>query len=356
MKKKEKTHRIELTLIVAAIVFVVLLITIILTAVIAYILIKYGKISGINDLSLSTNEFIIILCSISLILGAVFATIISEVALQPINLVISRMNRLASGDFKARLQLPQRFSKFTAIKEVSDSFNQMADELENTEILREDFINNFSHEFKTPIVSILGFAKLLKHGNITEEQKLEYIDIVEKESLRLSHMATNVLNMTKYENQIILTDVEEFNLSEQIRNCILALEGKWNRKKIDLNLNFEEYMITANQDMFWHMWMNLIDNAIKFSKENGEIIIDIKEELGDYIVSIANEGEKMTKEQEKKIFNKFYQADESHATEGNGVGLALVKKVVELHNGEISVKTGDGKVVFFVNVPKKQNK
>jgi signal transduction histidine kinase len=264
------------------------------------------------------------------------------------------MNRLASGDFRARLEIDSPLAKHPAFKEVTDSFNKMAQELESTEMLRSDFINNFSHEFKTPIVSIVGFAKLLKRGNLTEEERAEYIDIIEEESMHLSGMATNVLNLTKFENQTILTDVTEFNLSEQLRNSILSLEGKWEKKNIDFNLNFGEHKISGNKDMLKHVWLNLLDNAIKFSPEGGTIEVNVEDQGGTYAVSILNCGMEIPPEQQSKIFKKFYQADESHASEGNGIGLALVKNVTDLHGGTVSVHSESGTTTFKVELPKTQ--
>lgn len=352
--KKNRKHRTELTLLVSAIVFVDLLFTVMLSGLIVYLLVKYKVVGDIEDITLSTSEIIIMLCTISLILGAVFSSSLTSILLKPINSIIFNMNRLAAGDFKTRLKAKGPFAKLHAMQEVKDSFNQMAEELECTEVLRNDFVNNFSHEFKTPIVSIYGFAKLLKKGNLAEEQKKEYIEIIEQESARLSTMATNVLNLTKYENQTILTDVARYNLSEQIRGSILALEGKWNKKNIDFNIDFDEYMITANQDILSHVWINLIDNAIKFSDEGGQVEINISDEGDIYKIVISNDGKEMTEEQKKRIFNKFYQADESHASKGNGVGLALAKKSVELHEGEIYVETINGKVSFYVELPIEQ--
>ena len=215
------------------------------------------------------------------------------------------------------------------------------------------FRKYFSHEFKTPIISIAGFAKLLKKGNLKEEQKKEYLDIIEEESLRLSYMATNVLNLTKVENQTILTDVTSYNLSEQIRACVLLLENRWTKKKIEFSLEFDEYEINANEELLKQIWINLIDNAIKFSTDYGMIMIRIKESNDRYKISIANTGTEIPKESMPKIFNKFYQADESHASEGNGVGLAIVKKIVDLHKGSIEVESENGFTVFEIELDRK---
>jgi signal transduction histidine kinase len=231
----------------------------------------------------------------------------------------------------------------------------MAQELEHTEMLRGDFVNNFSHEFKTPIVSIAGFAKLLKKGNLSEEQKAEYLDIIEEESLRLSEMATNVLNMTKIENQAILSEVTTFNLSEQIRFCVLILEKRWESKHLEISLEFDEYEISASEELLKQVWINLLDNAIKYSPEYGLIVIKIREEGNLYLVSVANSGEEIPVEKREKIFEKFYQADESHSAAGNGIGLSIVKSVIDLHGGEVSVDCKNGITTFNIKIKKSNN-
>ena len=231
------------------------------------------------------------------------------------------------------------------------SFNRMAEELEKTENLRMDFINNLSHEFKTPIVSITGLAKVLKKGNLTEDQRHEYLDAIEEESMRLSYLATSVLNLTKVENQSILTDVTSFNLSEQIRSCILLLDTKWEKKQLNFSLDFDEYYIEANEELLKQLLINLIDNAIKFSENGRSIDICIETEDDAITVSISNYGKEISDDQKQKIFNKFYQADESHSSEGHGVGLAIVKKIVALHNGSISVTSENGRTTFTVILP-----
>lgn len=289
---------------------------------------------------------------INLLVGLCVAAFTNRIILRFINRIIDGMNCLAGGDFKVRINFGKLFGKHPAFAEISDSFNRMAEELDNTEMLRSDFINNFSHEFKTPIMSIVGFTKLLKRGSLTDQQRAEYLDIIEEESMRLAAMATNVLNMTKVENQTILTNVTAFNLSEQIRSSILLLEPKWTRKNIEFELVFCEYMIAANEELLKQVWINLIENAIKFSPEYGVITVCAEEREDTLSVSVRNLGREIPAKQQKRIFDKFYQADESHASEGNGIGLALVKGVVELHCGKVSVKSEDQTTIFTVELPK----
>lgn len=287
----------------------------------------------------------------------VFALMISvqvgKSKLRPINDLIRAMSRVSEGDFSVRVE------EEDAPGEMGDlvhSFNEMAQELGGIEMFRKDFINNFSHEFKTPIVSIAGFAKLLKRGNLSEAQQAEYLNIIEEESLRLSYMATNVLNLTKVENQSILTDVSEYNLSEQLRASILLLERKWSKKQLQWQLDFGEHGITANEELLKQVWINLLDNAIKFSPQGGTVAVRITEQAGHLSVSVHNAGSTITPEEQEKVFHKFYQADASHSSEGNGIGLAIVKRVVELHQGTVSVHSENGETIFTVALPAEQKK
>lgn len=350
MKKKERQHRVALALLISAIIFCVILIATFLSAFVINLALNFGIIFDIPGMHLY-RPVLTWMCIVSLVIGIGMTVFISHISLKPVNRVINQMNRLADGDFKARVYFGKPINAHPTFVEVSESFNKMAQELENTEMLRSDFINNFSHEFKTPIVSIAGFAKLLRRGNLTEEQRDEYIRIIEEESLRLSAMATNVLNLTKCENQKILTDVTSFNLSEQIRNSILSLEGKWSKKDIEFNLDIDEYNIEANKDLLKNVWINIVDNAIKFSPHGGKV--DISANVNDEFISVSvtNIGPEISPQQQKRIFNKFYQADESHSTEGNGIGLALVKGVVDLHGGNVEVVSENGTTTFTVNLP-----
>ena len=352
--KADRKRLTTLTLFLALFVFCILLAAIGLTVLGVFILQWAGVIQGLDE-EMDMVTIVIFMSVISLILGWVLVFFSIRIPLKPIHTLISHMNRLAMGDFETRIESKGILSNHPAMKGISDSFNKMAEELENTEMLRGDFINNFSHEFKTPIVSIAGFAKLLKRGNLTEEQRIAYLTSIEEESLRLSYMATNVLNLTKIENQTILTDVTEFNLSEQVRSSVLLLESKWGEKNIDLQLDFDEYAVEGNEELLKQVWINLMDNAVKFSPRCGTVILDVSESADTVTVIISNTGPEISPEKKDKIFGKFYQADESHATEGNGIGLAIVKRVIDLHSGSVAVNCKDGMTTFTVTLPRRQN-
>ena len=350
---KEKTSRMSLTLAFSIFVFAILLSAIALTALGLWLLTKAGVIVNVDG-ELQLGQVILFMSLISLIIGGISTFFSSRLPLKPVNEIINKMNRLAAGDFKTRLGFGNTMSAHPAVKELTTSFNTMAEELENTELLRNDFINAFSHEFKTPIVSITGLANLLESGDITEEQRVQYARAIREESMRLSSMASNVLCLTKVENQTILTDVSRFNLSEQVRSAVLLLEEKWTGKKIDLQLDFDEYMIEANEEMLKQVWINLIDNAVKFVPRCGTVELEVYDTGNNLCVKVSNTGNDIPLEKQEKLFAKFYQADESHTTQGNGIGLAIVKRIVELHKGSVSVKSANGITTFTVMLPKKQ--
>lgn len=346
---KKPKHRIRLSLFISVFVFCVILIAILVSFGLVNLLAYTGIIISIDETTDAVTLFIF-MAVVSLIVGLIIALLSGIIPIKPMSKLINKINRLASGDFKVRLKSGRLAKSIPALDEAVASFNKMAEELENTQMLRSDFINNFSHEFKTPIVSIAGFAKLLKKGNLSEEEKAEYLDIIETESLRLSSMATNVLNLTKVENQTILTEITEFNLSEQLRNSILLLEPKWSKKDVEFDLSFDECSIKGNEELLKQVWINLIDNAIKFSDKT--IGIKINEAEKQLTVSVFNTGSEIAEDKVNKIFNKFYQADESHSGEGNGIGLALAKRIIELHHGKISVESNNNTVTFRVTLPK----
>lgn len=354
MKKEERKRRIAITLLVSFFTFVIITVAGILSVLLVYFLLRFGILETVNGHPRMGDVFFFIPL-ISTIIGVLITFSTGRVSLKPFYQIISELNRLSKGDFHTRLHFDKPISRHFVFREIEKSFNSAAAELEHTEMLRGDFINNFSHEFKTPIVSIAGFAKLLRRGNLSEAQKEEYLAVIEEEALRLSEMATNMLNLTKVENQTILTNVTSYNLSEQIRSTVLLLAEKWTQRDLEPDLDFQEYTIEANEELLKQIWVNLIDNAVKFSEPGNLISFHITEKAEDLFVSVSNCGTEIPAESLNRIFNKFYQADESHSSEGNGIGLAIVKKVVELHNGEISVRSENGRTTFTVRLPKQQS-
>lgn len=272
---------------------------------------------------------------VCLLIGTIISVFFSRRPLAPLREIMQATEKIAGGDYNARLHL----KGLNELKQLSNSFNHMAEEIGSVEMLRSDFVNNFSHEFKTPIVSIRGFAKLLKRNDLTEEERNEYLDIIISEAERLSTLSTNVLNLSKIEKQTILTETNRFNVSEQIRLVITLLDQKWSDKHIDLDLICEEIFLVGNEELLRQVWINLLDNAIKFSPDYGTITIRIVLQTDTVRFSITDQGQGMSPETANRIFDKFYQGDTSHAEKGNGIGLTIAKHIVELHHGRISVQS-----------------
>jgi len=289
---------------------------------------------------------------VSSIIGTSLSAMVSEKFLKPLHQLINATKIIAKGDFSVRVPEINNDSEIAVLLR---NFNQMAEELGSIEMFRNDFINNFSHEFKTPIVSIRGFARQLQNENLSEEKRREYTDIIISEAERLTKMSSNVLLLTKFENQQFITNQTEYDLDEQIRNCIILLEKQWSRKNIDINLNLSNVRIYSNEEMLSYLWINLIDNAVKYTEENGKIFIILYETNDNIFFKITDTGKGMDEHTVKHIFDKFYQADKSRSTYGNGLGLSIVKRIVELCRGEITVdsKIGIG-TSFSVTLPKYQ--
>lgn len=349
-KRMVGKDRFSLTIYVSVFVFMILSSAIAITLGAGYLMDYLGVMQSQGTMP-KTPEVIIYLSISSLVLGFGLSLLTIRIPLKPVNILIYQMNRLASGDFRARIEFSKMLGRHPVFAEITESFNTMAKELERTEVLQSDFINNFSHEFKTPIVSIAGFAKLLKSEDLTKEQQMEYISIIESESRRLADMATNVLNLTKVENQEILTDVSIFNVSEQIRSSFLLLENKWSEKNLELDIDFDEYMIKGNEEMLKQVWINLIDNAVKFTPEHGKISASIRYIGSEIRIVISNTGSSIPPEKIDKIFHKFYKADDAHSTSGNGIGLAIVNNIVRLHKGRIEVDSLNDITTFKVYFP-----
>lgn len=231
--------------------------------------------------------------------------------------------------------------------ELTHNFNKMVKDLNSIECLQKDFINNISHEIKTPISSIQGFAKLLEADDLSKEERKEYAEIIKEESNRLLYLSTNILKLAKLENQERIMNKTKFNIAEQIRRTISVLEPKWKEKNINFNVNLKELEFLGEKDLIYQVWMNIIENSIKFSKPNGQIDIKMKTENEKIIVEIKDYGIGMKEEETKKIFDRFYQIDKSHTKPGAGLGMTITKRIVELSGGKIEVESKINKSTTF---------
>lgn len=341
-KKYIQTFR--LSLLFALMVFATMLLTITILFGIMLVMMHLGLMNF--DKADKLPLFLFALAS--LIVGTVMALLISRKPLKPLNEIMDATDRIANGDYSVRVK-PSGMEQF---RELGEKFNHMAEEIGSIEMLKVDFVNNFSHEFKTPIVSIRGFAKALKWDDLTNEERNEYLDIIISESERLADLSSNVLFLSKIEKQTILTNKSEVNISEQIRLVIALLYEKWSAKSLEIIFNnSDEKHLLCNEELLKQVWINLIDNAIKFSPDGKKIEIHISESTDEMTVSILDEGGGISEESQRHIFDKFYQGDLSHTTAGNGLGLAIVKRIVELHGGKINVCSYQNGSAFIITLP-----
>lgn len=291
----------------------------------------------------------LIFLGVAFVLDMLISAIVSKRVLKPLRSLIAATKAIASGDFSVRVEDNGNLGEFG---DLIRSFNTMAEELGSIEIFRSDFINTFSHEFKTPIVSIRGFARQLSSGDLSKEMQAEYADIIVSESERLVNMSSNILLLTKLENQQIIPNVKPYSLDEQLRDSILVLERFWNSKKIEWTIDLEPITYLGNADMMQHIWINLISNAVKFSPDGSTISVLAKSSENSITVTVADNGIGMDADTSQRIFEKFYQGDSSHTTAGNGLGLSVAKRITELCGGSITVESAPNKgSVFCVILP-----
>lgn len=350
MKDKVKSSKKQIKQVYVFSLVLVVMVVITIALITWYTLIVTEALT-IEYLKSYGGLFLLLFIVTSVLLGVGLTYLISIFVMKPINVIINGISRLSEGDYSVRISL----GGYNAMKNLADSFNNLADELSSTEILRSDFINNFSHEFKTPIMSVRGLVGMLQKGNISPEKQREYIGVIADETDRLATLATNVLNLSKVENQNILTGVGRYNLSEQIRDCILLLEKKWTSKNLELCVDLNEIEIYACEDLLKQVWCNLLDNAVKFAKQNGKLSVSAEKTKKYVSVRIEDEGAVIAPENINKIFGRFYQEDAARSGEGNGIGLSIVKRITDLHGGTVSVESGCGKTAFTVSLPQPPN-
>lgn len=281
----------------------------------------------------------------SLLLGAVIAVFVGKLFIRPIQDFIGAFDELSQGNFAVKV--PEN-EKIAEIREMARRFNAMTYDLSHIETLRSDFVANVSHEFKTPIASIEGYATLLQDPELSSEKHGRYVEKILENSRRLSGLSSNILALSKLENQETVMDKREFRLDEQIRKSILLLESKWAEKGIEFDMELPKLMFYGSELLLSRVWANLLDNAIKYSPQNGIIRVTLQRCGQAVSLSITDQGPGMTEEVQRHIFEKFYQGDPSRRAEGNGLGLALVKRIVELCRGSIELQSAPGEGATFV--------
>ena len=330
-----------------------LYVLIIIAEVMLIVLSSSGIVELIHSLFESTRKIpnIVLIGAIGIILATATALLLTKLLSHPIRTLQRAMRQVADGNFDVKLE---NESGFEEMVQITKSFNAMTKELAATDTLQTDFVSNVSHEFKTPINAIEGYATLLQNGDITEEEQREYVDKILFNTKRLSTLVGNILILSKIDSQGIPDSHTKYRLDEQIRQSVLSLEPRWIERETEFDIELDEVEYTGNEPLMIHVWNNLIENAIKFGRRGGLVKMRLSkyEDVIEFI--IEDNGSGIDPKDKDRIFGRFYQSDSSHKAEGNGLGLALVKQIIELESGEIYVENVEEGGARFVVLLKNQ--
>lgn len=327
-------------------VFVILLLSVVVSGVISYIFMNIGILPPLSMRGFPLLLFFMLM--VSLLVGLLLTMLGGRYSLRPLRRLTDATKEIASGNFTVHVE-PRGPEELLRLAE---SFNNMAKELQSIETLRSDFVSNVSHEFKTPVVSIRGFAKLLKKDTLSDEQRNDYLDIIISESERLSQLSSNVLLLSKLESTDKIMEQEEFSLDEQIRKVLLLMESQFSKKNLEMDIELEPTRIVTSEELLQQVWLNIINNAVKFTPAGGKVQVGLVNKGREAVVTVSDSGIGMDAETQKHLFDKFYQEDASRSTEGNGLGLSLVKRILDLIGGGISVSsTPEEGTTFVIRIP-----
>ncbi len=340
MKKRKTRSSINL---IGAISFFVLIAIVMQVAILCYdyIIDKTEKVS-----------LIALFILIEIVIVATFCTIFDWIRRiitvdRPTKKILNATEKIAEGDFSTRLEIVHEYDKYNEYDLIMENLNKMATELQKNEVLKIDFISNVSHEIKTPLAVIQNYATLLSDDTLDSETRKDYVKTLIGASKRITDLITNILKLNKLENQEIQEKPDAFNLTDALSDSVVEFETLIEKKNIELNCDFDDVSVYSSKSLLEIVWNNLISNAIKFTPDGGKIDISLKTKGKNVEISVADTGCGMSSEVGAKIFEKFYQGDTSHATAGNGLGLALVKKVIDILGGEIAVSSEVGKGSTF---------
>lgn len=294
----------------------------------------------------------------TLLLCALIASVCTVItihrAYQPLRKLDAAIGLVARGDFSARVEV----KRSDEIGKIARNFNWMTSQLERIEYLRRDFVSSVSHEFKTPLAAVQGSARMLaalSREKLTDEKLKKYTGLILEETARMTNLSSNLLRLTRLEHQTVAENVTEFSLDEQIRRAILALESQWSTKKLQLDIQLEPLNCQGDEELLYQVWLNLLTNAIKFSHQQGLLSICLREKDGMLQMELGDNGDGMSEETMRRLFEKFYQGDASRKTEGSGLGLSIVKRIVDLHEGEIFYRSAPGRgTLCTVRLPLRQ--
>ncbi len=267
---------------------------------------------------------------------------------RPVKKILEGMEKMMAGDFSVRIPYLRGEDSSNEFDAVIRGLNHLAGELSGVETLRTDFISNVSHELKTPLAVIQNYGTLLQDETLTAEKRQEYAKAVTEQTRKLSTLITNILKLNRLENQQIYPAKKEYYLSEQICECLLGFEQVWEKKDLEIETELDEDVVVCQDaELLSLVWNNLFSNAVKFCKEQGKVSVSVKKEENSVLVTVSDEGCGISPEVGAHMFEKFYQGDTSHAAQGNGLGLALVKKVIDIVGGEIYVQSTPGEGTSF---------
>lgn len=317
--------------------------------------------STVDQLTSPANIVVAIIVG-SIVLASVVCVGVSKTLVSPLRRMTLAMEKLAQGDFSFRIDVGKKGFQIREVEEFAESFNVAASELEGTEMMRSGFISDFSHEFRTPIMSLSGFAQLLMEEDLPDDERREYLEIMHDEAMRLSRLSERILLLSKIEATTILANTEPVDISRQLRHAVALMQPKLSSKEASVELNVDDCIVQGDADYLAQLWINLLDNAVKFSPQGGRIDIALyggreneEERPGGAdcaVVWISDEGAGMDSDVRAHVFDRFYQGDASRASSGSGLGLSLCKRIVELHGGTIDVQSVPGKgSVFEVRLP-----
>jgi signal transduction histidine kinase len=338
--------RFGLWVTIVAVTFGLLVATILVSFLLA---ILFSRLGWFGFTRSPVFEPFFLLSCVSILFGTGLSAWIFRNTLRPLFKLSEATKEVARGNFGVRVHYD---GKHTELQNLTQSFNRMAHELGNIEMMRSDFISEISHEFKTPIASIEGCAMLLQNDSLTSEERREYAELISQSSHRLSVLTSNILKLSRLEKQEIVTDRRDFRLDEQIRLAVLMLESEWTTRSIDLDIRLDELTWYGNEELLMQVWVNLIGNAIKFSNPGGTVQLTLRRDGAFLNAEVRDYGIGMTEEVQKHVFEKFYQGDKTRSDRGNGLGLALVQRIVELCDGEILVESVPGRgSCFTVKLP-----
>lgn len=322
-----------------------------ITVVVTVAVLVYSYVSSHT----SNNTLIAIIMLAVIVFLAALCTVIDAVRRKitverPVRKILDATNRIAAGDFSVRLDIKHPYARYDEYDRIMDNFNKMAAELSKTAMINGDFVSNVSHEIKTPLAIIQNYASALKKDSLSEEDRKKYAAVLEDTSKRLTSLVVNILKLNKLENQEIMPEYTEVRLDDMLADVVLRFEDIIESKKLRLECDLQKVSVRSVKEYLDIVWNNLISNAVKFTESGGKIFVSLASQNGKAVVKIADTGCGIASETGAHIFEKFYQGDTSHAKEGNGLGLAMVKKVIDIIGGEIGVESrlGEGSVFTVV--------